>query len=366
MRSQLETFLEQWRSPSPTLTVHTSGSTGTPKALEVEKERMRASARMTCDFLGLKPTDTALLCMPLQFIAGMMMVVRAEERGLQLISVEPSNRPLQPFCSQSPLPIGGGREGAFTLAAMVPSQVYETLQHPAEHALFCRIRHVIIGGGALPPALEAELRTLPNHIWHSYGMTETLSHIALRPIAPSISLSSPSGESHDAWDSWFEPLPGITLSQTPEGCLVIDAPALNPERLVTHDIVEFREEQSATKLSSPLGEAGRGQSFRILGRSDNTVCSGGIKIQIEEVERHLSPTLADTVQFTSRPDPKFGEVLVCLTTQALTIDQLRTLLPNPYWVPKHIIRVAQLPRTATDKPDRAEAKRIAQIMNYEL
>lgn len=334
MRSQLKEFLEQWRSPSPTLTVHTSGSTGTPKALEVEKERMRASARMTCDFLGLKPADTALLCMPLRFIAGMMMVVRAEERSLQLLSVEPSNRPLQPFCSTIGAPSLPFPQDGLTLVAMVPSQVYETLQHPDERALFCRIRHVIIGGGALPPALEAELRTLPNHIWHSYGMTETLSHIALRPVhAP-----------------WFTPLPGITLSQTAEGCLVIDAPHLCPERLTTHDIVEFAHRP----------EAGSRTPFRILGRSDNTVCSGGIKIQIEEVERHLQPTLADTVQLTSLPHPKFGEVLVCLTTLPLSMQRLRTLLPNPYWLPKRIIRVAQLPRTATGKPDRAEAKRIAQ------
>ncbi len=342
MRNQIEEFLQQWRSPSPTLTVHTSGSTGTPKPILVEKQRMRASARMTCDYLDLKAGDTALLCMPLRYIAGMMMVVRAEERGLHLISVEPSNRPLLPFCSSQPQPLlstAGGQcfpERGITLAAMVPSQVFETLQHPAERALLSRIRHVIIGGGAISPTLEAELSTLPNHIWHSYGMTETLSHIALRQVSPPA--RTPGG--------WYTPLPGITLSQTPEGCLVIDAPHLCPERLVTHDIAEFQ-----------------GPRFRILGRSDNTVCSGGIKIQIEEVERHLLPTLGHTVQFTSLPDPKFGEALVCLTTQPLTIEQLRSLLPNPYWVPKHIVAVAQLPRTATGKPDRAEAKRIA---NYEL
>lgn len=315
-------FLSLWRSASPTLTVHTSGSTGTPTPLEVEKERMRASARMTTDFLDLTSADIALLCMPLCYIAGMMMVVRAEEVGMRLICVEPSAHPLADL-TEVP-----------TFTAMVPSQVYETLHVPAERNLFRQIRHVIIGGGTLDPQLEADLRTLPNTIWHSYGMTETLSHIALRQITPT-------------WRETFLPLPNISVSQHTNGCLVIDAPQLFPRRLITHDIAEFL----------PDG------SFRILGRTDNVICSGGVKIQIEEVEAALRPSFGDTIQVTSSSHPKFGEMVVYLTTLTQGDEELlatlRQILRNPYWLPKRIIRVDALPRTGTGKPDRAKAKILA-------
>ena len=360
-RGSLSSFLYLWHNASPTLTVHTSGSTGVPKPIVIEKARMRASARMTCSFLGLDANDTALLCMPLRFIAGMMMVVRAEEVGMRLISVEPSNHPLKDL-TQAP-----------TFAAMVPSQVYETLKVERERELFCQIRHVIIGGGALDSALEAELRTLPNHIWHSYGMTETLSHIALRQVSSPISSSASTSQNPTAKDPlplggggrglWFTPLPGITISKDENNCLIINAPQLNPEILHTHDIVEFREgtnENYENKENFPdfLNFRSNPQ-FRIIGRSDNVICSGGIKIQIEEVERTLYPTFGDTIQVTSTPHPKFGEIVVYLTTAPIDEHLLRLCVPNPYWLPKRIVQVEALPRTTTGKPDRAKAKEMA-------
>lgn len=341
-RGSLSSFLYLWRNASPTLTVHTSGSTGVPKPIVIEKARMRASARMTCSFLGLDANDTALLCMPLRFIAGMMMVVRAEEVGMRLVSVEPSNHPLKDL-SEAP-----------TFAAMVPSQVYETLKVERERELFCQIRHVIIGGGALDAALEAELSTLPNHIWHSYGMTETLSHIALRPLSSVLE----GGER-----GWFTPLPGITISKDENNCLIIDAPLLNPEILHTHDIVEFREETNENYENKEnfmnFFNFRSNLHFRIIGRSDNVICSGGIKIQIEEVEACLYPAFGDTIQVTSTPHPKFGEIVVYLTTAPIDEHLLRLCVPNPYWLPKRIVQVEALPRTATGKPDRAKAKEMA-------
>ena len=102
----LDEFLAEWHSDSPTLLVHTSGSTGRPKPMYVEKRRMEASARITCRFLGLHGGDTALLCMPLDYIAGKMMVVRALTCGLRLLSVPPVGLPCW--------------EGAVDFAAMVP------------------------------------------------------------------------------------------------------------------------------------------------------------------------------------------------------------------------------------------------------
>lgn len=320
----LEDFLSEWNNTLPTLEVHTSGSTGTPKRMLVEKSRMRASAQMTCDFLGIETGGNALLCMPLDFIAGKMMVVRALERNLHLIEVNPSGHPLA-HLSDDVLSID--------LAAMVPLQVFNSLQVPLERERLLRIKHLIIGGGAIPAPLEAELRSLPINIWSSYGMTETLSHIALRPIS----------------EDYYSPLPGITLEQDANDCLIIHAPALCTDTLVTNDIVRFIEDNK----------------FQIIGRRDNTVCSGGIKIQIEEVEQWLHSLGIDNVVVTYRSDARLGQALVYLCTDSLDIDSLTppTHIPTArYWLPRHIMRVPQLPLTANGKPDRALAHKIAE--NY--
>ena len=321
----LEEFLSEWNNDSLFVHVQTSGSTGVPKPMLAEKRRMLASARITNDFLGLREGDAALLCMSLDYIAGKMMVVRSIERGLKLITVEPSGHPL----NHSQLATD---DCQIDFAAMVPLQVYNTLQVPEERKRLLQIRHLIIGGGAIDEALGAELKNFPNAVWSTYGMTETLSHIALRR------LSGP--EASD----WYIPFPSVKVSLSEDGCLVIDAPEVCPERLVTNDIAEI----------SPQG-------FRILGRKDNVICSGGIKIQIEEVERHLRPFLRAPYLISKRPDPKFGEVAVLLTEDS--VDEARQVcervLPK-YHLPRHYLHVDHLPLTETGKPARQQAARIAQ------
>ena len=317
----LEEFLAEWHDESPYVRVQTSGSTGAPKPMLVEKRRMLASARITCDFLGLKPGDTALLCMSLDYIAGKMMVVRSIERGLKLITIAPSGHPL---ASSNPSPLTPHP----SFAAMVPMQVYNTFQVPEEKERLKQIRHLIIGGGAIDEAMEAELRHFPNAVWSTYGMTETLSHIALRR------LNGPEAS------EWYTPFPSVTISQNADGCLVIDAPEVCSEPLITNDIVEV--------------DAGR---FRILGRKDNVICSGGIKIQIEEVERQLKPHLSAPYLITKRPDEKFGEVAVLLTEGAIEDARqvCERVLPK-YHQPKDYLHVAQIPLTETGKPARKKAE----------
>ena len=317
----LEEFLEEWNSDSPYVEVKTSGSTGEPKRMLVEKQRMRASARITCDFLGLKAGDTALLCMPLDYIAGKMMVVRAIERDLKLVVVEPSGHPL--------VKQGDG----FTFAAMVPMQVYNSLQVPEERERLKQIKHLIIGGGAIDEAMAEELKTFPNHVWSTYGMTETLSHIALRR------LSGPEAS------EWYTPFPSVSVSLNEEGCLVIDAPEVCKERLVTNDIAELSTDN---------------QSFRILGRKDNVICSGGIKIQAEEVERMLKSHLRVPYLLSKRPDKKFGEVVVLLTEGDVEKAKkvCEAVLPK-YQRPKVYIHVSEIPLTETKKPARRQAEELA-------
>lgn len=324
----LETFLDDWNSPSSLLCVHTSGSTGTPKELWVEKQRMLNCARITCDFLGLHPGQSALLCMPLDFIAGKMMVVRSIERGLRLLTVPPSSHP---FATLQEVP---------DFVAMVPLQVARSLEVPREAEMLRQVRHLIIGGGAIDDSLQQALLDFPHAVWSTYGMTETLSHIALRRLnGPEASL-------------WYTPFPSVHLRLTAQGTLAINAPAVCDEELITNDIVELNEQ---------------GQ-FRVLGRIDNTVCTGGIKVQIEEAERllrlSLSSAMHDSFFLSWCPDSLLGQALVLLAKDSLSSDQRNQLLTAiqtlpRYWQPRHIFYVNGLPLTATQKPDRAALHRLA-------
>lgn len=287
----------------------------------VEKRRMEASARITCRFLGLHEGETALLCLPLDYIAGKMMVVRAQTCQLHLISITPDGHPMATDC------------GPVDFAAMVPLQVWNSLQDPLQASRIRAIRHLIIGGGAVDANLAAALADFPNAVWSTYGMTETLSHIALRR------LNGP--ERSD----WYSPLEGVNVSVNADGCLVINAPAVHDGLLVTNDLAEID-----------------GNRFRILGRKDNVICSGGIKIQIEEVEALLRPHLSMPFMITKIPDTRLGQQMVLLTEDAdrRKIEAVcRQVLPR-YWQPRQVIYTEKLPLTETGKPARAAAEKLAE------
>ena len=289
----------------------------------VEKRRMEASARITCRFLGLKEGDTALLCLPLDYIAGKMMVVRAQTCKLRLISIAPDGHPM------------ATDSGPIDFAAMVPLQVWNSLQDAQQASRLCAIRHLIIGGGAIDANLAAALADFPNAVWSTYGMTETLSHIALRR------LNGP--ERSD----WYSPFEGVSVSVNAEGCLVVNAPAVHDGLLVTNDLAEID-----------------GNRFRILGRKDNVICSGGIKIQIEEVEALLRPHLSMPFMITKGSDARLGQQVVLLTEDA-DREQVETIchkvLPR-YWQPRRIVSVSHLPLTETGKPARAAAEKLVQCI----
>lgn len=320
-RQELEAFLTEWFDTKDTLLVHTSGSTGAPKPMRVEKARMMASACLTCSFLGLHEGDTALLCMPLKYIAGKMVVVRSLVAGLDLWPIPPSGHPLKGL-AQAPV-----------FAAMIPMQVYNSLQVAEEKKVLRQIKSLIIGGGAIDDRLNEELQQLPNAVWSTYGMTETLSHIALRR------LNGP-----DASD-WYTPLEGVDVRLSEEGTLIVCAPRVGADELVTNDIAEINSDNQ----------------FRILGRKDNTVNSGGVKVQIEQVEAALKGYISRPFLVTSVPDEKFGEIVVLLIEGEMPVDMASVYecaLPA-YHRPKRTIPVLQVPMTETGKPDRCMAKKMA-------
>lgn len=330
----LSEFLDDWDRPVDYITVKTSGSTGTPKVLNVLKANMRRSAEITCRFLGLCPGDTALLCMPLDYIAGKMVVVRSLVCHLQLVCVPPSSHPLATL-TEAP-----------TFAAMVPSQVYAILKENGRQAQLLRqIKHLIIGGGAISAELHQLLQDWPveNHVWSTYGMTETLSHIALRQ------LNGPEQS------EWYTPFPSVRVTCNAQNCLVVSCPwAVNP-LLVTHDIAEMNDEGK----------------FRIMGRIDNIICTGGIKIQIEKLEQQLSPILETLgikdFAITSVDDERYGQAVVLVYC-----GKRETLASNPhsrqlvhdavpqYHSPRYFVATTEpLPLTGTGKPARASIKSLA-------
>lgn len=315
-------FLNEWFNDSPVITVHTSGSTGTPKELTVRKDQMMQSARLTCEFLNLRAGDTALLCMNLRYIGAMMVVVRSLVAGLNLIVRPASGHPLSDI--REPL----------KFAAMVPLQVYNTLHTPEEKEQLKQTEILIIGGGAVDEALETEIKSLPIAVYSTYGMTETLSHIALRRL------------NGDSASEHYYPFLSVALSLSPENTLVIKAPHVCDEILQTNDIARIY----------PDG------SFAILGRKDNVINSGGIKIQAEEMEKLLRPFIPMPFVVTSVPDERLGQAVTLLIegqadTKEMEVN-LQTIL-EPYYRPRHILTTACIPQTKNGKISRAECRTLA-------
>ena len=319
---KVEAFIAEWNNADDRVLVHTSGSTGQPKPMWASKRLMANSARMTCDFLHLQPGDTALLCLPVDYIAGKMVVVRAMVRQLQLVIKAPQAHPLD------------GMHHAPTFAALVPMQVTSSLNNAHERQLLADIRQLIIGGGAIDETLEKELRDFPNNVWSTYGMTETLSHIALRKI-----------NGKDA-DQWYTPFDHVNIATDHRGCLTIHAPLVCDNSLTTNDMVEIHPD---------------GRRFRIIGRVDNVINSGGVKIHIEQVEERLRNAVDVPFAITKRRDPLLGEMVVMLV-QSTELDALRQCCEQclpAYWRPRLFISVDKIPTTDTGKPARKMAEQIA-------
>ena len=314
-------FLQNWFSDFETVSVQTSGSTGKPKIFEVEKRRMLNSAKMTCDFLGLKEGDTALLCLPVQYISGKMMLVRAIERKLKIIISVPSSAP----------EISENVE----FCAMTPLQVQNSLDK------IHFIKNLIIGGAAVSEKLKSqisrELSTI-NHqpstnIYETYGMSETLSHIALKQISP-------------IQEEYFTVLNDVEISVDERNCLKIFAPKLNPEILQTNDIVDLLNEKQ----------------FKFLGRFDNVINSGGVKIFAEELENLIKKHIDKDLVFLGKPDETLGEKLI-LVIEGKNEEHLKSKIynlefPSKFHIPKEILFLEKFPRAENGKVLRKDILKI--------
>ena len=326
-------FLQEWFSDSETVSVQTSGSTGIPKVFEIEKKRMLNSAKMTCDFLGLKEGDTALLCLPVQYISGKMMLVRAIERKLKVIISVPSSAP---EISQN-----------IDFCAMTPLQVQNSLDK------IHFIKNLIIGGAAVSENLKSQLTSSIQHpasnkIYETYGMSETLSHIALKQISP-------------IQEEYFTILNDVEISVDERNCLKIFAPKLNPEILQTNDIVELMHFMNSVRKPSVYAQCDKKQ-FKFLGRFDNVINSGGVKIFAEELENLVKKHIDKDLVFLGKPDETLGEKLILVIEDAstpLSMTEIKSQIsnlkfPSKFHIPKEILFLEKFPRAENGKVLRKE------------
>jgi O-succinylbenzoic acid--CoA ligase len=314
---QMGDFLMDWVSPKDTLEVKTSGSTGRPKKITLSKQAMVNSALATAAYLGIREKDTALLCLSAGHIAAKMMLVRSMMLGLSLDTVMPSAAPLK------------GIKKTYNFGAMVPLQLEKSVNELA------RIKILLVGGAPLSEQLRAKLQNKTSRIFETYGMTETCSHIALREVNPG--KKGPIANEPLA----FKTLPGIKVAVDKRGCLLVNAPSLGAEALQTNDLI---------KLISDT-------EFIWLGRWDNVVNSGGIKLFPERIEEKLYPIIKNRFIITGLPDKKLGEKLVLIVESPdedfkilSRISELKTL--DQFEIPKEIYFLKEFSSTTNGKLDR--------------
>ncbi|TRX63253.1 AMP-binding protein [Carboxylicivirga sp. M1479] len=307
-------FILEWINDSDFITLQTSGSTGQAKLIKVKKSAMLASAKRTIRFFNLQANQTALLCLSAQYIAGKMMLVRAIVGGFNLITSSVSSDPLM------------GLNQTIDFVAMVPLQLSTIVQNNIDD--LSRVKKILVGGSALSTSLRDKLMQIGCEVWESYGMTETVSHIAVRSIG----------------EHAFRVLDGIQISKNDQGCLVIHPSDVNETMLITTDLIELYSDFD----------------FSLLGRLDNIINSGGVKVVPEEVEKKLQAYISNEFVISWKSDLKLGQKVVLVLESGSVCDvelsQLSCL--SKYQIPKEMIYVDEFPRTDTGKVKRKKLQEL--------
>jgi o-succinylbenzoate---CoA ligase len=302
-------FLLDWFDDKSYVDMYTSGTTGEPKPIRIEKEAMVQSAIATGDYFGLEPGNRVLHCLPAKYVAGKMMFIRSFILGLDMDFVAPNSNPLE------------FNDEKYDFAAMVPLQAKSSIDK------LKNIKKLIIGGVKIHKSLEQKLANVPIQIFETYGMTETITHIAAKKIG----------------EEAFSVLPNVTVSVNENQCLEIVAKNIRDEKIVTNDIVKLLSDKE----------------FVWLGRFDNVINSGGIKIIPEQVESKLSTLIPRRYFISGEQDDVLGEkVILYVEGEPIDIDKTVFNGLDKYEKPKEIVFISKFKETATGKFMREESKKI--------
>lgn len=311
-------FLVEWFSPSKVMIAHTSGSTGTPKEIVLTKENMRKSANMTAKYLHLQKGNSALLAMPVTYIAGKLMLVRAVEIGLKLICIQPTSH-----ISLDEISRGISQEiTSIDFVALTPMQVENSIDFVS------KCQKLIIGGAPLSEKVKKELFPFENEVYETYAMTETITHIAFKQVA---------NQKFPYVKNAFEAFDEVKISQNNRGCLVIDTP-YDGLQVVTNDIVEIVDEHT----------------FNWIGRADNVINSGGIKLFPEQIEEKLKSFINSAFYVTSKADELLGQKLILVVEGEERCFDFSSADLTKYQTPKEIIFIKKFPRTESGKIKRQQ------------
>jgi len=312
LHQRLLIFSQQWNDDSTFFETLTSGSTGRPKIIRIEKRHAVASAWATIRFLKLKPLQNALLCLNIETIGGKMMWIRSVVNSLNLYVVSPQSNPLK----NSDVPID--------FVALAPIQLHTILQETPDK--LSNISTIIVGGGEVSPATHSLLVKYGLTVFQTFGMSETVSHIALKKIGVEN-------------ESCYTALDHVTISEV-DGLLCVDAPTIGIDHLVSQDTV---------RLINP-------HQFVWLGRSDFVINSGGVKIQIESLERELQAHIKERFFVFPKKDDKLGEAVALIVLgkvqSCYCLKKFYCFLSHKYHTPKYIAFVDQFEWTKSGKINR--------------
>lgn len=324
---QIALFIERFFDKNDTISLKTSGSTSKAKEIIVKKKAMILSASRTIRFLGLKKDDKSLLCLPSKYIGGQMMIVRALLANMSLYAVEPSLNPLIEASKYS---------DRFDFIALTPMQVAKIIENDFERDILAKSKNIIIGGAAIDKSIEDKLKNFDNKIYSTYAMTETLSHIAVRQL---------NGENRS---EYYTALDNVEISESKRQTLVVFVREQMDRALETNDIVEF----------DSLGR------FKVIGRTDNVINTGAIKVQIEELETKLFSILGFDIVITYNKSKLLGQEIVLLIEEKYKNENDEILKAiqqlEKYHRPKSIFYIKELPKTENGKIDRLLANKMAE------
>ncbi len=325
-------FCKDWLLGKEVFTIFTSGSTGAPKSIEMSRKQMQASAKATAKALGLQKGDTAFICLNTSYIAGQMMLVRGLEIGMNMVVVAPSANPFYALDT---------RFQTIDFYAFVPLQLLALLENGKHTATLNKAKAIIVGGAVVNAVLENQLQVVSAPIYATYGMTETVSHIALKRL---------NGKEKSPY---YQALPDTQIGQDERGCLTIVSAVTNFKKIITNDKIKLIDEQH----------------FEWIGRIDNVINSGGVKIQVEKVENEIDKLFAE-IHISQRfaivglPDTHLGEAVTLVLEGEknniyTTDNELLNVLKNKlgkYEVPKKILYLPIFPKTETNKISRLKIK----------